>query len=921
MKKIFLLISATVLASFCFSQPFPTAGLIARWEFTGNLQDGQGSNHGTWMGSGSPNYVPDRCGNANSAISFNGTTDFIRMTTSGISGSGARSISFWMQTTNCAASTTSATAFVKTMFNDGQFSASSGGTRWEVNHNYFCQGIGVDVSAQFITRPNTCHCNGTWHHVVVTQAANSALNTVSIYFDGNLITGNCNTSTSSNLTNNTVAGVITIGAVYQLVASSPDRFFSGALDDFFYYNTVLTQGQVMQLFNQQCNFNATCATQTLSTGCCIGNPCVGPLNPLLNSWQVPLTGKNYIFSEPTGGPGRVGIGSMVTPCSPGNLLEVRKGSTSSISGLRLTDLAGAIPGLSTGNVLSVNGSGDVILVPDKFGTGGTCAKNGLNCTFSAPDIELGGTLYHTTNIDQAGFPLTLSNGIVNHHYFDANGATYHKATGPRSSGTPETAFYDDVVAWNTTSNNFGRQLFVVPAGPNISPGSSFLVGTYTKVDPTTPMHAVTGKVIGEWSFVDNKYGTGSNIGGNFASVGSTALQENYGIKSAVTDGKKCYGVYSEITNNAFNAVEDIGIFSRVNGAPTTGINKAGDFFAANGQNVHGLNVVALAGTNSNYGIQVSSQAASGASQNRAGEFIAVSGQNVYGGYFKATNGTASNYGIYSFAFPGGNSYAGYFDGDIKVTGTAYGTNMNWTISDQRYKKDIKKLEGISEKLQKISGYNYYLKTDEYKEMNFDSREQMGFLAQELKEVFPQLVKEDNSGNFMVNYQGMIPVLVEAIKEQQKQIDEKTGVPSDVQKQLEEQKKINESLMNQNTALSSRLDKLEQMINSCCSADQGSKAGKGQAVNLTDKNVIVLNQNVPNPFAESTVITYTIPTDFARAQLIFSTSDGKIIKTVDITTKGDGYLSVFANDLSNGLYSYSLVVDGKVIATKKMVKQN
>jgi hypothetical protein len=47
--------------------------------------------------------------------------------------------------------------------------------------------------------------------------------------------------------------------------------------------------------------------------------------------------------------------------------------------------------------------------------------------------------------------------------------------------------------------------------------------------------------------------------------------------------------------------------------------------------------------------------------------------------------------------------------------------------------------------------------------------------------------------------------------------------------------------------------------------------------------------------------------------------GQIIKVVDIKTKGKGQLNVFANDLSSGMYSYTLYVDGKAIDTKKMVK--
>lgn len=92
------------------------------------------------------------------------------------------------------------------------------------------------------------------------------------------------------------------------------------------------------------------------------------------------------------------------------------------------------------------------------------------------------------------------------------------------------------------------------------------------------------------------------------------------------------------------------------------------------------------------------------------------------------------------------------------------------------------------------------------------------------------------------------------------------------------------------------------------------------MNLSSKNAIILNQNVPNPFAESTVITYSVPTSIAKAQIHFYDGQGKLIQSVDITGRGNGQLNVFGSDLSSGTYSYSLVADGKIIDTKKMVKQ-
>ena len=55
-------------------------------------------------------------------------------------------------------------------------------------------------------------------------------------------------------------------------------------------------------------------------------------------------------------------------------------------------------------------------------------------------------------------------------------------------------------------------------------------------------------------------------------------------------------------------------------------------------------------------------------------------------------------------------------------------------------------------------------------------------------------------------------------------------------------------------------------------------------------------------------------------MLFYNASGKLIQSVDLNEKGKGSLNVFASDLSNGIYTYTLVVDGKIIETKKMLKQ-
>jgi trimeric autotransporter adhesin len=122
-------------------------------------------------------------------------------------------------------------------------------------------------------------------------------------------------------------------------------------------------------------------------------------------------------------------------------------------------------------------------------------------------------------------------------------------------------------------------------------------------------------------------------------------------------------------------------------------------------------------------------------------------------FYAATSPTTSQY---VFAIHG--------DGNIFAPGTFTST------SDERLKKNIAPLAASLDKIIQLNGYTY-----NWKSPNRDSRQQIGLIAQEVQKIYPQLITEfkgDNDENTLgINYQGLIPVLIEAIKEQQKQIDQ------------------------------------------------------------------------------------------------------------------------------------------------------
>ena len=85
-------------------------------------------------------------------------------------------------------------------------------------------------------------------------------------------------------------------------------------------------------------------------------------------------------------------------------------------------------------------------------------------------------------------------------------------------------------------------------------------------------------------------------------------------------------------------------------------------------------------------------------------------------------------------------------------------------SDKKLKKNIISLKDPLSKILSLRGVTF-----EWKDKTKGEETQYGFIAQEVEEIIPELVTSGETK--YLNYTGIIPVLIEAIKDQQKQIDE------------------------------------------------------------------------------------------------------------------------------------------------------
>jgi len=126
-------------------------------------------------------------------------------------------------------------------------------------------------------------------------------------------------------------------------------------------------------------------------------------------------------------------------------------------------------------------------------------------------------------------------------------------------------------------------------------------------------------------------------------------------------------------------------------------------------------------------------------------------------------------------------------GNILATGTIM-------PSDARFKKNIEPIHNSLEKIRQINGVTYYYRYTEFKDLGFTDKEQVGVIAQEVEKVLPQLVFTDDKGYKAVDYTKLVPLLIEGIKEQQKQIETSKDEVEKLKQQVAELKKIVEQLV-------------------------------------------------------------------------------------------------------------------------------
>ncbi len=384
--------------------------------------------------------------------------------------------------------------------------------------------------------------------------------------------------------------------------------------------------------------------------------------------------------------------------------------------------------------------------------------------------------------------------------------------------------------------------------------------------------------------------------GNFSVAKNSSLKGLVGVNGDTLSGT-ALNIQADATHNGIVVADPVNKYILY--SSKSGINQGIYVAKSSATSTNGC----ITGVGANFSIGLEGYASKG---------NGVFAQNdTIGAALYATSG--KSIGVYGST---GNpsSYAGYFNGDVFSSGQYVG-------SDARLKTNITDFGNALQIISALQPKNYDFKREgNYSLLQLPQGNHYGLIAQEVEKILPNLVKEtsveikgkrsadglNTDGatstrvNFKaVNYTELIPVIIKAMQEQEANAKAQAT-------QLEEQK----NLLNQQSQQIAELVALVEKLS------PGAKSAV--ATSAIKLSTTTLEQNVPNPpVGNATTIGYNISKAGAKATLVITDIYGKTIKQTELTNTGKGLLKVDTTGLSAGTYIYSLVVDGKMMESKKM----
>lgn len=461
-----------------------------------------------------------------------------------------------------------------------------------------------------------------------------------------------------------------------------------------------------------------------------------------------------------------------------------------------------------------------------------------------------------------------------------NNSPYWSLQGNSNASTSKKLGTTNSIPLNLYTNNKIRM--------HIETSGNVSIGNNSTSDPNYRLY-VKGSSFGIRGFGTTTGVLGESTNGyglrgtSTASFGIYATSTNsYGgyITSTNSDGLDVYtsggyyGVYATSGNTAGYGVYGYGAY--------TGVYASGGTY---GSQAYG----------NSYGIYAVSS---------SGDGVYGNSSDGYGGYFSSTN----SYGIRAATTNG--FYAGVFDGAVYAFGGYY------PASDRKLKKNIQDVSDAMSIINKLQPKYYEFKSDDaqYAAFHLPTGTHYGLIAQDLEQVLPNLVHTENlSVPVKVQPQMLKPKSADGKDDNQYQkaaVPTKTEVMDIKGVNYDELIPILIAAMKEQNA---KIEALTQQVNALTASKQSSMSSAPAAIKLSGS---YLGQSRPNPATGTASIQYSNLPAGAHAQLFISDANGKMIKQIALSSNS-GNVNLDVSSLSTGTYTYSLLIDGKLMDSKSL----
>jgi len=261
-----------------------------------------------------------------------------------------------------------------------------------------------------------------------------------------------------------------------------------------------------------------------------------------------------------------------------------------------------------------------------------------------------------------------------------------------------------------------------------------------------------------------------------------------------------------------------------------------------------------------------------------------------------------------------------FSAKLGVAGGAMKTgDPFWEgTSDRRLKKNIAPMEESLSKFMEVPLYGYeYKKSGEFR---------YGIMAQEMQDVFPHSVgTAGKSGEeyLTFNPNNLIFTSMKATQEIGKLVLEQEEQINTLEEENQRLRAELEAERDRNNEQESRLDNIEARLANLNNTNttETSPRDANSTVHINAPDIPQLQQNIPNPFQQSTTIPYYLPEYTQSATLLIHDMAGKTIATHTLPVqKGAGTIDVKVEDSQSkgGALTYTLYINDRPVSTKQMI---